>query len=224
MNANNRNNNNNTRIHRVVPSSGQFIGLVIKHDLADIRKKVSKGIFIRYNDERAPGHQWYLEAWIEESLDLAQKLLKQAEQKYLNASKPRPQARPKASVPTHQNQFSALEKVDSQKQAKKQRKQAQKQKEKKFDQDFPSLAPSAVAPAPTPVWVRNTPKPVQEPQPQPQPKTQMVILGPKRKVVKPEPEVDDWETEAPAVLEVPASAPVIDWWGGDCYNRVSGAY
>jgi len=236
MNANNRNNNTtgaSERIHRVVPSSVpsndkfRFVtGSVIKHDLADIRKKAKGGIFVRYNDERAAGHQWYLEAYLEGSLDLAQKLLKQAEQKYLNATKPRPQAR-RTAVPTHQNQFSALEKVDAKKQAKKQRKQAQKNKEEKFDKDFPSLAPSAVAPAPTPVWVRNTPKPAtQEPQPQlkPQPKTQMVVLGPTRKVVKPEPEVDDWETEAPALLEVPASAPVNDWWGGDFYNRGSGAY
>ena len=56
---NNRNNNNRSnpsqRISMEVESIGNYVGLIIKHDLQSIRKEVGKGNFIRSGDGRYKG-------------------------------------------------------------------------------------------------------------------------------------------------------------------------
>lgn len=235
MSHNNVNTQTNTtqrapRISRVVPSNNSFIGLIIKHDLTNIRKKVGKGIFIRYNDERAPGKQWYLEAYLKESLDSAQNLLRLAEKKYLLASQPRQPKKAKAptEAPTHQNQFSALAAMDAKKEAQKELKrrqiQAKNQKQQEFEQNFPSLAGPAPQPA-APVWVKDPPQPQPQPPKKATPqKPQLKVLGSKLQVPGPnpklpEPDLDDWEhTEPPQIVIVP------DAWDNDWYDQIPGAH
>lgn len=225
-----RNNDNNTapRVSRAVPSKNLNIGLIIKHELANIRKKVGKGIFIRYNDERAPGNNWYLEAYLDESLDLAQNLLLQAEKKYLQASQPRPQprTRPKKAskapaAPTHQNQFSTLADID-------QKKQAKKQVKNQFEENFPSLDGPAPQPAPrtgAPVWVKDSPKPkiISKKTPSVD-TTPRILLKPKTqpiKISKIRPIAGDWETAEPT----PLTTAVPDAWDdGDWYDQIPGAH
>lgn len=151
MSHNNAPTNTTHRISRVVPSKDLNIGLIIKHDLANIRKKVGNGIYIRYNDQRAPPKHWYLEAYLEESLDQAQNLLLQADNKYIKASQPRSRTKKPRDTPTptHQNQFTAL---DTQK-------DTEKLEKKDFEQNFPSLSGPVPQPTAAPsVWV-NPPKP-----------------------------------------------------------------
>lgn len=174
---NNNNNNTNNRVSTTFTANTKVVGLVIKHDLQNIRSKVKRGIFIRFADQRANQDEWYLEAYNQDTLDHATALIKRAEHHYSTPRTPRKlQQQPKPII--HNNPFDHLDHIQQQKLHKKTIK-------KTFKEEFPSLSPSYTSPPSTPTW--NIQKPPSTPPPAP-------IKTMKKLSIKSQDwDTDDWE-------------------------------